>query len=101
MNLCAKPGCTAPGSAVLGYNYSVRRAVLDDPPPGEISPHLYVLCARCAEKLTPPKGWFLDDRRARPPLFLERLEAREPAEEPDQEPEEPLRRQLFFGCSAS
>jgi hypothetical protein len=61
VSLCSKPGCTRTGTAVLGYDYSERLAVLDDP--GEPSPHVYVLCAPCAAKLTPPKGWTLRDRR--------------------------------------
>lgn len=70
MNLCSKPGCTRAGAALLGYDYAARRAVLGDPPAtGEISPHVYVLCAACAEKLRPPQGWLLDDLRAAPPLF--------------------------------
>ncbi len=70
MNLCSKPGCTRAGAAVLGYDYAARRALLDDPPAaGEISPHVYVLCSVCADKLRAPQGWLLDDLRAEPPLF--------------------------------
>lgn len=103
MSPCSKPGCANPGAAVLAYDYAERRAVLDDPPDGEVSPHLYVLCTRCAERLTPPRGWTLDDARAEPPLFLERLQERaEPAAvEVLAPPEETSRRQqLFFGYSA-
>ncbi|MFN2586504.1 MAG: DUF3499 family protein [Actinomycetota bacterium] len=104
MNLCSKPGCASPGAAVLGYDYADRRAVLDDPPP-EISPHAYVLCNRCAGKLTPPRGWVLDDLRAAPPLFLDRVADRVepvPATAPDALAPlgAPERRQLFFGYSA-
>ncbi len=102
MNTCSKPGCGNPGAAVLGYDYSDRRAVLDDPPQGEVSPHAYVLCTRCAEKLTTPRGWVLDDNRAEPPLFLDRAKDRnEPAPvEALPQVDEPRRRQLFFGYSA-
>ena len=104
MNLCSKPGCPNPGAAVLGYDYADRRAMLDDPPAGEISPHAYVLCTRCAEKLTPPRGWVLDDLRAEPPLFLDRMkERRGPERDPVEAlpPPEPARRQqLFFGYTA-
>lgn len=101
MSSCSKPGCANPGAAVLGYDYAARRAVLDDPS-GDVSPHAYVLCTRCAEKLTPPRGWVLDDNRAEPPLFLDRVKEREdaPAVESLPAPEEPARRQLFFGYSA-
>lgn len=104
MNLCSKPSCTRPGAVVLAYDYSERKALLDDPAAGELSPHVYILCMRCAEKLRPPKGWDLEDRRCKPPLFVERV----PAEifampvTDDEEPEAPesSRRQLFFGHSA-
>lgn len=102
MSPCSKPGCGNPGAAVLAYDYADRRAVLDDPPSGDVSPHLYVLCTRCSQKLTPPRGWVLDDQRAAPPLFLDR--AKERSESPPAEPlpgAEPERRQqLFFGYSA-
>lgn len=89
---------------MLGYDYADRRAVLDDPS-GDVSPHAYVLCTRCAEKLTPPRGWVLDDNRAEPPLFLDRVKEREQtaaaaAKDALLPPEEPERRQLFFGYSA-
>jgi hypothetical protein len=59
-----------PGTAALSYAYSKRLAVLEDPPPGEMSPHLYALCSKCADRLRPPIGWELIDRRDAPPLFL-------------------------------
>ena len=70
MSLCSKPGCARTGTAVLGYDYAERLAVLDDP--GEPSPHVYLLCTDCAARLRPPMGWTLRDRRTTPPLFLER-----------------------------
>ncbi len=102
MNACSKPGCANPGAAILGYDYAHRRAALDDPPVGEVSPHAYVLCTRCAERLTPPRGWVLDDNRAEPPLFLDRVKERDEPSPVEKlpPPEEPERRQLFFGYSA-
>lgn len=102
MTTCSKPGCANPGAAILGYDYAARRAVLDDPPQGEVSPHAYVFCTRCAERLTPPRGWVLDDHRAEPPLFLDRAKDRaEPAPvEALPPPDESRRQQLFFGYSA-
>ena len=103
MNPCSKPGCGNPGAAILGYDYADRRAVLHDPSEDEVSPHAYVLCTRCAEKLTPPRGWTLDDNRAEPPLFLDRVsrERYQPAAVEALPPaEEPRRQQLFFGYSA-
>lgn len=100
MNLCSKPRCTRPGSVALAYDYSDRRATLEDHPEGELSPHLYPLCISCAEGLRPPRGWTLEDRRSRPRLFGDRSEfahasiARVPGME-----EEPQETQLFFGSS--
>ena len=104
MNLCSKPGCGAPGAAVLAYDYEARAAVIGDAVEGDISPHLYVLCSRCAERLNPPRGWTLADERTEPPLFLDaevtQLHATEaPAEELEPEPATE-RKQLFFGYSA-
>lgn len=104
MNLCSKPGCAGAGAAVLAYDYAASVAVLDDPPEGILSPHLYVLCARCAERIRPPRGWVLDDRRSDPRLFVERETVpvatnRFPAQERDV-PIDARTRQLFFGSSA-
>lgn len=90
---------------MLSYDYASRRALLDDPVRGELSPHVYVLCTRCAERLRPPRGWELQDRRSEPPLFLDRpaevmvATSAAEAETPDETPG-PSRRQLFFGYSA-
>ena len=102
MNLCSKPSCTRPGAVVLAYDYSERKALLEDPATGELSPHVYILCTRCAEKLRPPKGWELEDRRSEPPLFVERVAAvvTIPPEPEDAAVAESSRRQLFFGYSA-
>jgi hypothetical protein len=51
------------GTAILAYEYSERRALLADVL-GEVSPHVYVLCTGCAQKLRPPRGWVLDDQRS-------------------------------------
>ena len=106
MTHCSKPGCSQIASVVLSYDYADQKVVLDDATGGEISPHDYAMCLRCAEKLTPPRGWFVDDRRVAVPLFAsdrgesrialgaelaELVEAVEPEEEPG--------RQLFFGSS--
>lgn len=104
MNTCSKPGCTRTGAALLAYDYAARLALLQDPPAsGQASPHLYVLCSPCAERLRPPQGWVLEDDRSEPPLFVAAGSRYEP---PDvgaalEEEEEPtIRRQLFFGYSA-
>ena len=71
MTLCSKPSCARPGAAVLAYDYAASTAVLEDPVAGRPNPHLYVLCALCAEKLKPPRGWTLVDRRTDPRLFVD------------------------------
>ena len=48
---------------MLAYDYRAGSARLDDLPEVPISPHLYVLCDRCATSLRAPRGWILDDRR--------------------------------------
>lgn len=105
MNLCTKPSCARPGAVVLSYDYATKKAILDDPDHGELSPHVYVLCNRCAEKLRPPNGWELQDLRSEPPLFLDpatpvAVGVGATSQEPEPEPVvEPSRRQLFFGYS--
>ena len=100
---CSKPGCVRTGAAILGYDYEARRAVLSDPTPGEISPHLYILCLRCAERLRPPRGWELVDERTEPPLFAHaHARTTDVTDEPAVVEIEPAAssRQLFFGHSA-
>ena len=104
MTHCAKPGCTHIASVVLSYDYGAQKVVLEDATGGDISPHAYAMCLRCAEKLTPPRGWVVDDQRLAVPLFAsERPEHRisvgveATSAAPDFEEEQG--RQLFFGSS--
>ena len=101
MNLCSKPGCGHTGAVILTYEYSRGQIVLDDPAQGEISPHAYAMCMGCAEKLKPPRGWTIDDRRESPPLFLDEVAAARVAREAQGASDEPdvAGRQLFFGSS--
>ncbi len=105
MNLCTKPNCARPGAVVLAYDYAARKAILQDAPQGQLSPHVYVLCLKCAERLRPPRGWELEDLREQPPLFLDPANdlvaatAGSAGEEPADEPPAASRRQLFFGYS--
>ena len=92
---------------MLAYDYAARKAILEDAPQGQLSPHVYVLCIRCAERLRPPKGWELEDLREEPALFLDKVPdlVRSSAQQVEEAPvEEPAmatsRRQLFFGYSA-
>jgi hypothetical protein len=68
MSMCSKPGCVGNGTAILAFDYAARRALLADAR-GDISPHVYVLCSDCAERLRPPRGWILDDQRNEPAVF--------------------------------
>jgi len=109
VSLCSKPGCAGAGAVVLGYDYAERVAILEDPPPGDPNPHVYVLCTECAERLKPPVGWTLDDRRESPPLFasdprendgilvVDLPERRDARLAPEEQPE---RSQMSFGSSA-
>lgn len=88
---------------MLAYDYAASTALLEDPPDGAVSPHLYVLCARCAERLRPPRGWVLDDRRSKPRLFVERepvVVSATHASADELEPAASGRTQLFFGYDA-
>ena len=108
VSLCSKPGCGGAAAAVLSYDYASSKAMLDDPAGVGVDPHLYVLCARCADRLVPPRGWDLVDRRDKPPLFLPRdpstttVEVVEVIGEDRSADEGAARssRQLFFGHSA-
>jgi len=68
MSMCSKPGCAGRGTAILAYDYASRRAEITDAL-DDLSPHVYVLCTECAEKLRAPRGWVLDDTRNRPAIF--------------------------------
>jgi Protein of unknown function (DUF3499) len=102
VNICSKPGCTRTGVALLAYDYAARLALLQDPPDsGQVSPHVYVLCGPCAERLRPPQGWVLEDARSEPPLFVAtEAPAHDPVVLETAEDEVTVRRQLFFGYSA-
>jgi hypothetical protein len=59
---CARPDCSAPGTASLTFAYTTREAwigVLDDDPRTQS----YDLCARHVERVRPPLGWQLRDER--------------------------------------
>ncbi len=110
MTHCSKPGCAHIASVVLSYDYGAQKVILEDATGGEISPHDYAMCLRCAEKLTPPRGWMVDDQRVAVPLFAsERPEPHVPLGvevvselselEEEYEPEWKQGAQLFFGSS--
>jgi len=47
---------------VLTFQYATRTVWLLDP--GDLDPAAIDLCARHADKLSPPRGWTAHDRRA-------------------------------------
>lgn len=69
MRFCSKPGCAHTGTVVLSYEYAAGRVILEDLGDEAVSPHVYVLCESCAGRLTPPRGWVVEDQRAAA-LFL-------------------------------
>ena len=71
MSQCSKPGCTRQSAVVLAYDYGARKVLLHDLPPGTLSPHVYAMCDPCAERLTPPRGWYVEDLRTGPPLYTD------------------------------
>lgn len=90
---CSKPACGRRGEWILAYDYAEGICVLQETTPGELSPHHYLLCARCADRLKPPRGWtLLDHRPPEEPVVLP-----DPAE--DDAPVE-LDQPLLFGESA-
>ena len=60
--LCARPGCGAPASVVLTFQYATRTVWLLDQ--GEVDPAAIDLCTPHADRLSPPRGWTGHDRRA-------------------------------------
>ena len=54
--LCSKVGCAREAVATLTYVYADSMAVLG-PLSQSAEPHSYDLCARHAERSTPPQGW--------------------------------------------
>jgi len=60
--LCARPGCGAPATAVLTFQYATRTVWLLDQ--GEPDPAVIDLCTAHADRLSPPRGWTGLDQRA-------------------------------------
>lgn len=82
---------------MLAYDYSESIAVLEERPLGELSPHLYLLCDRCADKFQPPLGWTLLDRRG----LTEHVPRSDPSQNgADPEAQREYDQPLLFGESA-
>lgn len=61
---CTRQGCVRSASVTLSYQYARSLVWLDDLSP-ERDPHSYDLCTTHADRLSPPSGWHLEDRRVR------------------------------------
>ncbi len=69
--LCERPGCSAAASVAYGFEAAQALVWLAtfEPELGDAI-RAGALCRRHADSLTPPRGWWLDDRRElRPKLF--------------------------------
>ncbi len=67
IELCAR--CGGPAAAVMSFEYAERSVWLDDLD-RPVEPGVgYALCARHADRITPPLAWTLTDRRNMTRLF--------------------------------
>jgi hypothetical protein len=61
--------CSSRSTSCLTYAYDRREAWLVDSG-GSVDPGTrYPLCTKHADRVTPPQGWVLHDRRSQPTLF--------------------------------
>jgi hypothetical protein len=63
---CAR--CGAPSASVMSFAYTESLVWLDDLLDA-VEPYGYPLCADHADRMTPPLGWTLTDRRSVTRLF--------------------------------
>ena len=61
--------CTAPGAAIMAFDYAAAEVWLEDLRQAPKLGEGYAICAMHADKLTPPLGWRLADRRSVTRLF--------------------------------
>jgi hypothetical protein len=65
---CTRQGCVHPATVTLTYQYARSQVWLDNLSP-ERDPHSYDMCDQHANRLTPPSGWHLEDRRQRVHIY--------------------------------
>ena len=65
---CTRQGCVHPATVTLTYQYARSQVWLDNLSP-ERDPHSYDMCEQHANRLTPPSGWHLEDRRQRVHIY--------------------------------
>ena len=64
---CAR--CQAPSSTLMTFDYGERRMSLEELDADPRDLHGYALCSGHADRMTPPVGWTLTDRRNVTRLF--------------------------------
>jgi hypothetical protein len=89
---CDRPACSEPAAVAYGFDAAGRQVWLDRML-DEDRARSGALCLRHAQRLTAPRGWWLDDRRvAAPELFRDGEAPVEPTvESTDAEPAKPRR----------
>ncbi|CAN5877802.1 hypothetical protein BH23ACT5_BH23ACT5_13990 [soil metagenome] len=65
LSRCAR--CGNPAATYMTFDYDARAVWLEDS--GQVSGPGYAMCVDHADRLTPPMGWTLTDRRSVTPLF--------------------------------
>jgi hypothetical protein len=69
--LCERPGCSVPASVAYGFEAARTMVWLAALDPDDLDrARLGSLCRRHADSLTPPRGWWLDDRRVLVPQLF-------------------------------
>jgi hypothetical protein len=63
---CAR--CGSPAAAGMTFSYRDSAVWMDDLADG-LAPHGYAMCADHADRMIPPQGWTLTDRRTVRRLF--------------------------------
>jgi len=63
---CAR--CGSPAATFMSFDYAARAVWLEDISARSVEPG-HPLCVDHADRLTPPMGWSLTDRRSVTPLF--------------------------------
>ena len=63
MRTCRRRGCDVEAAAAVGLSYEPKEIVLADLL-AERDPSLLELCRTHADRLSPPLGWHLSDRRS-------------------------------------
>jgi hypothetical protein len=100
--LCERPGCSVPASVAYGFEAERYLVWVESVPvvatdSDDIRSGL--LCRRHADALTPPRGWWLDDRRDPSPQLFREPELPKPVV-PVQDPSGAVPRRRRAGMSA-